>query len=87
MQAMINGEPLEVQIKLRRDDAHLNEEQLYVNDMRVMRVTHSRSDEVPVILQINQDTLVEVNQQTFYAIEGIDHDWQPGAQADSLSAL
>jgi len=87
MQAMINGEPLEVQIKLQRDDARLNEEQLYVNDMCVARVTHSRSDEVPVILQINQDTAVEVDPQTFYAIEGIDHDWQPGTQADELSAL
>jgi hypothetical protein len=39
-----------------------------------------------VILQIDRDVQVEVEPQTFYTIEGIHHDWQPGAQADSLGA-
>jgi hypothetical protein len=87
MQATINNEPVDVQISLRRDDALLHEEHLYVNDMRVARVTHSRSDEIPVILQIDPDVLVEVDSQAFYTIEGMDYDWQPGAQAGSLGAV
>ena len=86
MQATINGEPMDVQISLRRGDAGLDEEQLYVNDMCVVRVTHSLSDEIPVILQIDENTSVEVDQQMFYTIKGLHHDWQPGSQADSLGA-
>ena len=87
MQATINGEPLDAQIRLRRDDARLGDEQLYVNDMCVARVTHSLSDEIPVILQIDQNTQVEVEPQAFYTIQGMHHDWQPGAHANSLYAL
>jgi hypothetical protein len=86
MQATINGEPIDAQISLRRDQAHLDEEQLYVNDMCVARVTHSRADDIPVILQIDEHVAVEVDPQTFYTIEGMHHDWQPGAQAESLGA-
>ena len=86
MQATINSEPQDVQISLRHSDERLDEEYLYVNDMRVARVTHSRSDDIPVILQIDRDVQVEVDAQSFYTIEGMHHDWQPGSQAESLGA-
>ena len=86
MQATINGEPSDVQITLRRDGAGFDEEQLYVNDMCVARVTHSLSDDIPVILQVDEHMSVEVDPQIFYTIKGMHHDWQPGSQADSLGA-
>jgi hypothetical protein len=86
MQVTINNEPQDVQINLRHSDERLGEEYLYVNNMCVARVTHSRSDDIPVILQIDRDVQVEVDPQIFYTIEGMHHDWQPGAQADSLGA-
>ena len=86
MQATINGEPMDVQITLRRDGTGFDQEQLYVNDMCVARVTHSLSDEIPVILQVDEHMAVEVDPQVFYTIKGMHHDWQPGAQADSLGA-
>ena len=85
MQVTINHEPQEAQVSLRQGDK-LGEELLYVNDMCVTRVTHSLSDDIPVILQIDRDVQVEVGPQSFYAIQGMRHDWQPGVQADSLGA-
>jgi len=49
-----------------------------------MRVTHSRSDAIPVILAIDEETVVEVDPQSFYALDGMHHDRQPGSQEGAL---
>lgn len=84
MQVRINGEPTEATLALRRPQGQIGTEYLYVNDQQVARVTHSRSDDVPVMLAIDEDTLVEVEPSAFYAIDGMDHDWQPGSQEGAL---
>jgi hypothetical protein len=86
MQVTINGAPEEAAVTLRPVTGQIGVEQLYVNDMQVARVTHSRSDHLPVILAIDEETIVEVDPHSFYAIDGMHHDWQPGAQEGSLSA-
>jgi hypothetical protein len=86
MQVTINGAPQEATVALRPVAGQIGVEQLYVNDMRVARVTHSRSDDIPVILAIDEATIVEVDPHSFYAIDGMHHDWQPGTQEGSLSA-
>ena len=58
---------------------------LYADGRRVARVTHSRNDEIPVILALDSEVVVEIEPQTFYAIDGMHHDWQPGAQPDTLA--
>jgi hypothetical protein len=85
MQARLNGEPQDMQITLKRHDPRPSDENLYVNDVRVARVTHSLSDEIPVILALENEAMVEVDRQTFYTIGGMDPDWQPGTQPDALS--
>ena len=86
MQVTINGVPEDASVTLRRAARQLGVEYLYVNDMQVARVTHSRSDAVPVILAIDEETIVEVDPQHFYALDGMHYNWQPGGQAGSLSA-
>ena len=86
MQVTINGVPEEANVTLRPASGQIGVEHLYVNDMQVARVTHSRSDDVPVILAIDEETIVEVDPQSFYALDGMHHDWQPGSQEGSLSA-
>jgi hypothetical protein len=86
MQVTINGVPEEAEVTLRRAAGQLGVEHLYVNDMQVARVTHSRSNDIPVILAIDEETVVEVDQHSFYALEGMHHDWQPGSQEGSLPA-
>jgi len=86
MQVRINGVPEEATVTLRPVAGQIGAEQLYVNDMQVARVTHSRSDDVPVILAIDEETIVEVDPHSFYAIGGMNYDWQPGAQEGSVSA-
>ncbi len=86
MQVTINGVPEEATLTLRRAAGQLGVEHLYVNEMQVARVTHSRSDVVPVILAIDEETVVEIDPRSFYVIDGMHYDWQPGSQEGSLSA-
>ena len=85
MLVTINGEQEDLPITFRRDAAHFQEEQLYVDDRRVTRVTHSRSDDIPVMVQADE-LLIEVAPRDFYNITGMHHDWQPGDQAQSLGS-
>jgi hypothetical protein len=85
MQVTINGVREEVSLTLKRAAGQLGAEELYVNDRPVVRVTHSRVDEVPVILVVDEDTVVEVDPPSFYAIDGMDHDWQPEARERSVA--
>ena len=84
MQAMINGEPQDITLNLKRHDGAPDAENLYVNDRQVERVTHSHADGTPVILALDEHTIVEIEPQTFYAIEGMHRDWQPGTQEGML---
>ncbi len=86
MQVMINGQPREASVTLRREAGQLGAEYLYVDDYKVARVTHSRVDSVPVVLAIDEDLVAEVEPQAFYAIDGMHHDWQPGAQDEGLAS-
>jgi hypothetical protein len=85
MQVTINGEREEVSLTLKRAAGQLGAEELYVNDRPVVRVTHSRADDVPVFLVVDEDTVVEVDPPSFYAIDGMHYDWQPEAQARSVA--
>jgi len=85
MQANLNGEPQDVQIVLRRNDPRPSDENLYVNDMCVARVTHSLSDDIPVVLVLDNEAMVEVDRRAFYAIAGMNLDWQPGTQPNALA--
>lgn len=85
MQARLNSESVDVDIALRHsDDGPTKQEHLYVNDMRVLRVTHSRADDVPVVLVLENEQVVEVDPQAFYAIERMNHNWQPGEQSGAM---
>jgi hypothetical protein len=84
MQAIINGDPQDVTLNLKRQDGAIDTENLYVNDRQVERVTHSYADDTPVILAIDENTIVEVEPQAFYAIEGMHRDWQPGTQEGAI---
>jgi hypothetical protein len=84
MQVTINGEPQEATLTIKRADGQLDNENLYVNDLQVARVTHSRVDDTPVVLVVDEDTVIEVDPQPFYSIQGMHHDWQPGFQEGSL---
>lgn len=84
MQVTINGTPTEAAVELKRVAGQIGVEQLYVDNREVARVTHSRSDDVPVILAIDEDTIVEVDPQSFYALNGMHRDWQPGSQEGTL---
>lgn len=85
MQVTMDGDPIDAHIALKRHDPQPSDQNLYVNDRRVVRVTHSRSDEIPVILVLDNDAVVEVEKQAFYAIDGMNRDWQPGTQPDALT--
>lgn len=85
MQVTFNGAPREANLTLRRAAGHVGEEYLYVDDYKVARVTHSRVDEVPVVLVVDENTVVEVEPRAFYAIAAMNYDWQPGTQDDALS--
>jgi len=86
MQVKINGQPQEASVMLRREAGQLGTEYLYVDDYKVARVTHSRADEVPVVLAISENMVVEVEPHAFYSIDGMHHDWQPGAQDEGLAS-
>lgn len=86
MQAILNGEPAEVDITLKRvGDGTTRTEDLFVNDMRVVRVTHSYADHVPVVLVVEGDGVVEIDRQAFYTANDMNEDWQPGEQPGSAS--
>ena len=85
MNVMMNGSASDAQITMRRNDPRPGDENLYVDDQRVTRVTHALNDEIPVILVLENDAVVEVDRQTFYTINGIDYDWQPGTQPNALA--
>ena len=80
MQVKLNGEPTEATLTIKRPEGQIGTEYLYVDGQQVARVTHSRSDDVPVILAIDEDTLFEVEPAAFYSIDGMHRDWQPGSQ-------
>jgi hypothetical protein len=84
MQVTINGEPQEATLTLKREDGSLDTENLYVNDWQVARVTHSYADDTPVVLAIDEKTIVEIEPQAFYTIEGMHRDWQPGTQEGAI---
>ena len=85
MHVKLNGEPADMQIALKRNDPLPSDQNLYANDRRVTRVTHSRNDEIPVVLVLDDEAVVEIEPQAFYAIDGMHHDWQPGTQPDALA--
>jgi hypothetical protein len=85
MQVKMNGAPVDMQITLKRNDHQTGDQNLYADGRQVARVTHSRNDEIPVILALDSEVVVEIEPQTFYAIEGMHHDWQPGTQPDALA--
>ena len=85
MQAKMNDAPADMQITLEHNDPRPGDQNLYADDRRVARVTHSRNDEIPVILALDSEVVVEIEPQTFYAIDGMHHDWQPGTQPDALA--
>ena len=85
MQVKLNGEPVDMQIALKRNDPRPGDQNLYADGMGVVRVTHSRNDEIPVILVLDNEAVVEIDLPTFYAIDGMHRDWQPGSQPDALA--
>jgi hypothetical protein len=85
MQVKMNHTPADMQIALKRNDPQPSDQNLYADGMRVSRVTHSRNDEIPVILVLDNEAVVEVEPPAFYAIDGMHHDWQPGTQPDALA--
>jgi hypothetical protein len=85
MHVKMNGESADMQIALKRHDPQPSDQNLYADGMRVARVTHSRSDEIPVIIVLDNEAVVEIEPQAFYAIDGMHHDWQPGTQPDGLA--
>ena len=87
MQVMIDREPMEAQMDLRRNDPRPGDENLYMNGTRVVRVTHVLIDEIPVVLVLENDTIVEVERQIFYTIPGMHQDWQPGTQSSSIGDI
>jgi hypothetical protein len=85
MQVNLNDVPVDMQIALRRNDPQPGDQNLYADDMRVSRVTHSRNDEIPVILVLDNEAVVAIEPQMFYALDGMNRDWQPGTQPDTLA--
>ena len=84
MQVSINGEPQDAALNLKRQDGAPDAENLYLNDRQVERVTHSYADDTPVVLALDEHTVVEIEPQAFYAIDGMHRDWQPGTQEGML---
>src|SRR4029078_13521901 len=39
----------------------------------------------PVVLVVDENTVVEGEPRAFYSIAGMNYDWQPGTQDDALS--
>lgn len=87
MRATIDDVPQDVQIILKRNDPQPNDENLYVNDERVRQVTHSLSDDLPVILLLESEIIMKVDRHEFYAIDGMHDDWQPGTQPGGLASI
>ena len=85
MQVTIDGQQQDMQITRKQDASLMGAENLYVNDTLVARVTHSHADDIPVILQLESGLVVEVDRQSFYSINGMNYDWQPGVQTNSLT--
>jgi hypothetical protein len=85
MQVKVNGTPADMQIVLKRNDPQPGDQNLYADSRRVARVTHSLNDEIPVILALDSEVVVEIEPQSFYAIDGMHRDWQPGTQPDALA--
>ena len=85
MQVKVNGTPADMQIVLKRNDPQPGDQNLYADSRRVARVTHSLNDEIPVILALDSEIVVEIEPQSFYAIDGMHRDWQPGTQPDALA--
>ena len=85
MQVTSNGQQRDAQITRRQENTLIGVENLYVDDVRVERVTHSYSDDIPVILQLESGMVVEVDRQNFYTLNGMNYDWQPGPQTNPLT--
>jgi len=84
MLVTFNGERRDLPVVLKRARTALEQDELTVGDRRATRVTHSLSDEIPVIVQAD-DLVFEVSRQDFYAIPGMDYDWQPGSPSQAIS--
>ena len=87
MQITINGEAQDAEVALKKEDPPSLVENLYVNGQQVKRVTHSLTDDVPVVLVMDGDYVVEVEHSLFYAMADMDYDWQPGEQSPSVDSL
>jgi hypothetical protein len=85
VQVKMNGAPADMQITLKRNDPQPGDQNLYADGRRVARVTHSHNDEIPVFLALDSEVVLEIEPQVFYAIDGMNHDWQPGTQPDALA--
>ena len=85
MRVTIDGQEQDLPVTLKRGTA-LQGAQLYVGDRQVTRVTHSLSDDIPVIAQVDE-LLIEIDPHDFYAIEGMDRDWQPGDQPELQAGI
>lgn len=87
MQVTIDDQPQDVRIVLKRNDPQPSDENLYVNDERVRQVTHSLSDDLPVILLLESEVIMKVDRNEFYAIDGMRDEWQPGTQPGGLASI
>lgn len=87
MQITINGAPQDAEVVLKKEDPPSLIANLYVNGQQVKRVTHSLTDDVPVVLVMDADYVVEVQRGPFYAIQDMNYDWQPGEQSPSVDSL
>jgi len=80
MRVTIDGESQDMPVTLKRATTPLESDALFVGPHRATRVTHSYSDELPVIVQV-EDMIIEIPRQEFYQIAGMHYDWQPGDSA------
>jgi hypothetical protein len=83
MLVTINGEQQEMPVTFKRAKTPLEQDALYVGDLRATLVTHSLRDDIPVIVQVDE-LVIEIDPQQFYSIQGMDHDWEPGDQSHSI---
>ena len=84
MQVTINGEQADVPVTLKRAATTLEHDTLFVGNWEATRVTHSYSDDIPVIIQIDE-MIVEAPREAFYQIPGMNYDWQPGESSQAPS--
>jgi hypothetical protein len=84
MLVTFNGEQQDLPVVLKRARTALEQDELTIGDRRATRVTHSLSDDIPVIVQADE-LIFELPRRDFYGIAGMDYDWQPGNPSQSIS--